>query len=66
MELPIKAFCLNGYDEKIELTITEVFGFPDNTSYEGGYDIKGILDIEIGCYKVHCTDFYLATGILYR
>lgn len=66
MELPIKAFCLNGYGEKIELTITEVFDFPDSTSYEGGYDIKGILDIEIGCYKVRCTDFYFATGILYR
>ena len=66
MELPIKAFCLNGYDEKIELTITEVFDFPDRTCYEGGYDTKGILDIEIGCYKVYCTEFYFATGVLFR
>jgi hypothetical protein len=66
MELPIKAFCLNGFDEKIELTITEILGFPDSTSYEGGYDVKGNLDIEIGSYIVHCTDFYFATGVLYR
>lgn len=66
MELPIKAFCLNGYEEKIELTITEVYEFPNGTSYEGGYDVKGILDIEIGCYKVYCKDFYFATGVLYR
>lgn len=64
MELPIKAFCLNGYSEKIELTITEVLDFPNNTSFEGGYDVKGNLDIEIGSYTVHCKDFYFATGVL--
>lgn len=66
MNLPIRAFCLNGYNEKIELQITELLGFPDNTSYEGGYDVRGTLHIEVGCYTVHTDNFYFATGVLYR
>ncbi len=66
MELPIKAFCLNGNNEKIEFTIDEVFGFPSQTSYEGGYDVKGFLEIRVGCYHVYCNNFYSSTGILYN
>ncbi|HNX15344.1 MAG TPA: hypothetical protein PKH29_10905 [Oscillospiraceae bacterium] len=66
MDLPIKAFCLNGNNGKIELIITEVLGYPDNTSIEGGYDVKGILNINIGCYFVRYDNFYFATGVLYR
>jgi len=67
MNLPMKAFCLNGNNEKIELTINKVFGFPEQTSYEGGYDFKGDLDIIIGSYEVHCkNNFYSSTGMLYR
>ena len=66
MNLPIRAFCLNGYNEKIELQITELLGFPDNTSYEGGYDVRGTLHIVVGCYTVHTDNFYFATGVLYR
>lgn len=66
MNLPIRAFCLNGYNGKIELQITEVLGFPDDTSYEGGYDLKGTLHIEVGSYTVHSDNFYFATGVLYR
>ncbi len=65
MDLPIRAFCLSGGNEKIELIITEVLGFP-NTSIEGGYDVKGILNINIGCYFVRYDNFIFATGVLYR
>ena len=66
MDLPIRAFYLNGYEGKIELVITEVLGFPDTTSYEDGYDVKGNLHINVGCYTARFEDFYFATGVLYR
>ena len=66
LDLPMKAFCLNGNNGKIKLTIDEVFGFPDNTSMEGGYDFIGHLDIYVGCYEVHCVKFCSSTGVLYR
>jgi hypothetical protein len=67
MDLPMKAFCLNGYGEKIEITINEIFGFPEDTSYEGGYDFRGDLDIVVGSYEVHCkNNFFSATGLLYK
>ena len=65
MDLPIRAFCLSGDNAKIELIITEIFGFP-NTSIEGGYDVKGILNIDIGCYFVRYDRFIFATGVIYR
>ncbi|HOP10892.1 MAG TPA: hypothetical protein PK629_05315 [Oscillospiraceae bacterium] len=65
MDLPIKAFCLNGDNAKIELIITEILDFP-NTSIEGGYDVKGILNINIGCYFVRYDNFIFATGVIYR
>jgi hypothetical protein len=60
------AFCLKGQNEKIEIIINEVLGFPNQTSYEGGYDFVGTLNICVGCYNVHCEKFYSSTGILYR
>lgn len=64
IELPIKAFCLNGENGKIEVTINEVLF--SHKSIESGYDFKGNLDICIGSYKVHCNDFYSSTGTLDR
>ena len=67
-ELPIRAFSLMGSngEEKIEITIEEIFGFPDTTSYAGGYDFKGTLIIHAGCYKVYSQNFFSTTGELYN
>ena len=68
VELPITAFCLmgnNGYD-KIEITITELMGFPERTSFEGGYDFKGTLTICVGSYNVRFNNYFSTTGILYN
>lgn len=63
----MEIFCLNGYDnEKISLELNEVLGFPDATSYEGGYDIICTLQIDVGCYHVRCESYYSATGALYN
>lgn len=67
MEFPIQAFCLNGYNgEKISLTIDETIDFPNHTSYEGGYDIIGTLEISAGNYHVIGERYFFATGALYR
>ena len=67
IELPMKAFCLMGNNgsDKIQMTICEVFDFPERTSYAGGYDFRGTLTISVGCYRVCSEDFYSSTGELY-
>jgi len=63
----MEIFCLNGYEnEKISHELNEVLGFPDATSYEGGYDILCTLKIDVGCFHVKCERYYSATGALYN
>ena len=64
MEIPKKAFTLEGYNGKIELYITEVFGFPNERSFNNSYDIRGRLIIETGCYKVDYDNYYFSTKTL--
>lgn len=64
MELPMLAFSIKGANEYIELYIDEVFGFPDQLSYGGGYGAKGTLNIIAGNYNVKSTH-YFTTGELY-
>lgn len=53
----MEIFTFNGYDgEKIALKLKEVIGFPDLTSYEGGYDIICSLDIQ---QQVLCIVFQI-------
>lgn len=60
-------FCLNGFhNEKIELELIDVLGFPEETSYEGGYDIICRLLIQVGSYQINYDRLYSATGALYR
>lgn len=63
----MRLFCLNGYQgEKISMELKEVIGFPNRTSYEGGYDIICALTIDAGCYHIAFDKLYSATGALYR
>lgn len=63
----MRLFCLNGYqDEKISMQLNEVIGFPNSTSYDGGYDIICTLIIDAGCYHIEFDRLYSATGALYR
>lgn len=63
----MEIFCLNGYqNEKIQLELLDVLGFPEEISYDGGYDIICRLLIQIGCYHINCDKLYSATGALYR
>ena len=65
-ELPIAAFQLHGYNnEHICLNISQVYGFPDEISYGGGYFVKGNLDICVGSYSV-LAEHSFTTGQLYN
>ena len=68
VELPVNAFNLisNNGNDKIQITIDEIFGFPETTCYADGYEFKGTLIIQAGCYKVHNQNYYSTTGELYR
>lgn len=65
IELPIIAFRLDGYDEHICLDIYEVYGFPNEIAYGGGYGVKGLIDICVGSFSVH-ANHYFTTGELYN
>lgn len=63
-ELPMLMFRMTGIDSLIELNMDEVWGFPDLTSYGGGYSAKGILSIKACNYYAKDTH-YFTTGELY-
>ena len=65
LPLPMLAFKLEGMDDSIELTIDEVWGYPNETSYGGGYGAKGNLSIRAGEYMVVNATHYFTKGELY-
>lgn len=66
MEYPIKAFEIQGRGgESVKLEIVEVFGYPDQPSFRGGYDIRCDLEILAGAYSVRTDLYYSSTGALY-
>jgi len=63
MDLPMIAFELEGENGSVSLEISEVFGFPDETAYGGGYGACGRLEIHAGNCTVSTTH-YFTTGEL--
>lgn len=59
-------FCLRGDDGKICLELNKIFGFPDETSIEGGYDIICTVTIDAGAYHVKATPYYSVTEPVFR
>ena len=60
------AFRFECMGDLIELTIDEVFGVPNETSYSGGYGAKGRLTIKASEYTVNEAQHYFTTGELYQ
>lgn len=52
--------------EYIKLEILEVYGFPDRTSFHGGYDILCRLEIRSGVYGAVTNGYYSCTGAIYK
>lgn len=63
--LPMEAFAIVCMGEYIELTIDEVWGYPDQTSYPGGYAAKGRLSICADGFTINEAEHYFETGELY-
>jgi len=65
MDFPIKVFEIGFGQEYIKLEILEVYGFPDQTSFRGGYDVRCNLEITVGAYNCRTQNYYTATSALY-
>ena len=69
MDLPMIAFTLEGENGSISLEIDEVFGFPEETAYGGGFGACGAMHIQAegltGTWSVD-VKHYFNTGELNR
>ncbi|MGE7691574.1 WapI family immunity protein [Lysinibacillus sp. NPDC097214] len=61
----MNAFLIGGKQGFIRIEIIEVFGFPNETSYLGGYEVKGKIDIKSGNYFVKDAELWFSTGQIY-
>ena len=65
MEYPIKVFEIGSGQECVKMEIVEAFGFPNTTSFRGGYDVRCKLEIRTGVYTCYTENYYTATSALY-
>ncbi len=49
----------------IKLSLDRVFGFPESTSYFGGYETQSTLEIKSNGFSV-LTNLYISTGDIYN
>ncbi|WP_213188651.1 WapI family immunity protein [Cloacibacterium caeni] len=49
----------------IEIIYLEVYGFPDNTSHFGGYDVLAKINLKSEDFTIN-SDFYTSTGEIYN
>ena len=61
----MESFQIKGDDGEIKIKIEEVYGFPNQTCFSGGYECKAVVEIKIPCYHAKGT-FYTSTGEVYR
>ncbi|RFU69387.1 hypothetical protein [Bacillus sp. V59.32b] len=59
-------FIIAGKQGFIRIELSEVYGFPNETSYLGGYDVKGIVEIKSGNYFVKDAELWFSTGQVYQ
>lgn len=66
MDYPIKVFEIkgDGGTAHIKLEINEIYGFPDEESFRGGYDICCDLEIVCGNYTARSGNYISSTGAL--
>jgi hypothetical protein len=64
--IKVSEFEIAGKQGFIRIEIIEVFGFPKETSYLGGYDVKGNIEIKSGNYYVKEAELWFSTGQVYE
>lgn len=67
IELPYKIFSIkNDVGDYIELILTNTYEYPDITSFWGGYDFLGNLNIKINDVTIHDENFQFITADLFE
>ena len=64
--IKVNEFKIAGKQGFIQIELNEVYGFPNETSYLGGYDVKGKIDIKSGNYYVKDAEIWFSTGQVYQ
>lgn len=59
-------FIIKGKQGFIRIGLNEIYGFPNETSYLGGFDVKGIVEIKSGSYFVKNAEIWFSTGQVYE
>ncbi|SMQ77544.1 hypothetical protein SAMN05444673_2878 [Bacillus sp. OV166] len=59
-------FKIAGKQGFIQIELNEVYGFPNETSYLGGYDVKGKINIKSRNYYVKDAEIWFSTGQVYQ
>ncbi|WP_026693018.1 WapI family immunity protein [Peribacillus kribbensis] len=59
-------FMIAGKQGFIRIKFNKVHGFPEETSYLGGYDVEGNVEIKSGNYYVKDAEFWFSTGQVYQ
>lgn len=57
---------IGGKQGFVRIELIEVLGFPNETSYLGGYDTKGKIEIKSGNYYVKDAELWFSTGQIYE
>ncbi|WP_449539693.1 WapI family immunity protein [Ferdinandcohnia sp. Marseille-Q9671] len=61
----MKEFIIAGKQGFIRIEFVEVYGYPTETSYLGGYDVKSKVEIKSGNYLVKDAELWCSTGQIY-
>lgn len=61
----MEQFSIKGHNGHFELKFVQVFGFPEQTSPWGGYDVKGEFKIRVGEYSAE-GELWFSTGEIYQ
>lgn len=67
MNYPVKVLEITGTrGECIKMEVAEVFGYPSEPSFRGGYDVRCNLEITVGVYACRTTHYYTATSAIHN
>ena len=61
----MNGFCINGHDGFVEIKFDEVLGFPNTTTYLGGYDVRGNVNLKSKGFTA-TGELWFSTGEIYH
>lgn len=58
-------FTISTSEDRVRISLEEVYGFPDRTSHFGGYDVRGVVAIHCGIYHIR-GPLWFSTGEVWQ